>query len=773
MTAAHTGSACDPNFDWPGKADGKPMPVPDPDVMLEHLELLFGGDRCVGMLDGLIEISHTDKDGRLVHAKLFGLDELEDAAEHAAKVNAEVGVNTYVGMAVRKHDTPRDQRPKKVHVEGLTAGFVDWDAEGEGDSEAVRQKCAFLPPNFIVVTGKYPWTRSQGMWVLDEPLMGVEAIEGLLRPMAYALNGDKAVVNADRVMRLAGSVAWPHKAGRIREMTRLVTKFDKDGDKPRPSYYPQGQVLRAFQAAHAAQAEAERASAGPEASSAGTASSAGYEDKNPFTGRFDPAALIAKIRAGQWHDGMLKLTAHMVGMGWPDWLIELALDQFDDKTTPHKERPMDLVRQAREKYNKPNPPDPAADFDFSQSPPAPLSLASAADIVIEELERRPWLFGGWLMKGIISMMVGPGGQGKSMLSIHAALAFAAGMTWAGQKPMEQGGAWIWNNEDDLTELKRRVGGTAKHMGIDLRKLDGKLFLGSGVKNKHNPDARRLVLAREGEHGDVVAMPDVQTVIQIIKDNGIKLLVIDPMVSIHYVNENDNGAMQKVMDILLTVATEGDCSILLIHHTAKPGANVQQAGNQYISRGATSVPGAARLLLTVTQMTEDDAKFMMGEEYDERERERCIRVDTGKANMLPPGKDTTFLRKVSIGLGNGSGTRLEDDADAIGGLEVADFTEAQQEVKMRRQEWQDRLLDMVHNAMSIVPAGGEMRLKELVARIGIRTSEFGKERALRDHVSATVPMASTGGVRVGDFMYYRRQDGAHEKATIYVCKRDVV
>jgi hypothetical protein len=755
-------AAIDPNDRWPGKEKGEPEPAPNVEMMREHLERLFGGDRCAGMLDGLIEVAYTDSAGKLKHAQLFTLDELDEAAEFGVRINSVKGINAYLGMALRKPGTPQGRRTTKGDVLGTVAEWVDWDAKGEGDSEAVREKTAFLPPNIVVVTGKHPWTRSQGIWLLDEPIIGADAIEAVLRPMARSLRGDPAVVNADRVMRWGGTVAWAHKPGRIREQTRLVTEFTHDGDKPRAKVYQTERVLRAFQADAT---EPDRASAGAGADAADP------HAKNPFTGRFDAQALLRSIRPGNWHTPMRDFVAHMVGRGRQDWEIRAMAAPYDEPG--HQGITVqDLIDGARRKYNKPNPADPASEFDFSQQPPAPLSFISASSIVIEELDRRPWLFGGWLMKGIVSVMVGPGGAGKSMVSIHAALAYAAGREWAGQKPLEEGGAWIWNNEDDLTELKRRVGGTAKHMGIDLKTLGNRLLLGSGVKNRDSMDARRLVLARTDERGEVAETPDVQDVIRIIRENGIKLFTVDPMVSIHYVNENDNGAIAKVMDALLTIATEGDCSVLLLHHIAKPGANVQQAGNQYIWRGATSGPGAARLVITVTQMTEDDATHMMGEDYDEKMRERCIRIDTGKANMLPPGKDTTFLEKVSVSLGNGSGTRLEDDSDQIGGLSVADFSEYQQDAKVREQDFQNGLREMVATCMEAIDAGGEIDMTTLVSMILGRTEKFGKKSSLRQELLIAIPPAHQGGIRVREYVFDTRRSGTHKTATIYVCKREV-
>ena len=121
MTAANTGDACDPNDDWPGKAKGEPEPAPDVAMMREHLELLFGGDRCAGMLDGYIEIAWTDSYGNLNHAQMFGVDELDEAADFGAERNANRGVNVYVSLALRKPGTKIGKRAKKGDVLGMTA----------------------------------------------------------------------------------------------------------------------------------------------------------------------------------------------------------------------------------------------------------------------------------------------------------------------------------------------------------------------------------------------------------------------------------------------------------------------------------------------------------------------------------------------------------------------------------------------------------------------------------------------------------------------------
>ena len=59
--------------------------------------------------------------------------------------------------------------------------------------------------------------------------------------IAKTLGGDTAVVNPSRVLRLAGSIAWPRKEGRIAELTELLLPASG-----KPAEYLLEQVAKAF-----------------------------------------------------------------------------------------------------------------------------------------------------------------------------------------------------------------------------------------------------------------------------------------------------------------------------------------------------------------------------------------------------------------------------------------------------------------------------------------------------------------------------------------------
>jgi hypothetical protein len=72
------------------------------------------------------------------------------------------------------------------------------------------------------------------------------------------------------------------------------------------------------------------------------------------------------------------------------------------------------------------------------------------------LPQRRFLYGGHYVRRFISTTVAPGGVGKSSLGIVEALAIATGRDLLGVRPDEQTNVWLWNGEDPLDELQRRV-----------------------------------------------------------------------------------------------------------------------------------------------------------------------------------------------------------------------------------------------------------------------------------------------------------------------------
>ena len=528
---------------------------PNIGTMCQHLEHLFGGD-LGGMHDGLVEIAWSDaKSHKLQHARHFGTDELDEAAEFAAAENAKPNQNVYVGAALRKPNSAPFGRANDDDFYAMTCFYADLD-----DGDAVRkakERCGHCPPTLAVWTSRKPQPRVQLWWRQELPEPDPDVCRQQNAAIAKALDGDSSVINPSRVMRLAGSIAWPLKEGREKELTELVT-FDD-----RQVVYFFGQVAKAF----------------PCISENDTTD---IESTEPdFAADVDPVALLRAAKPGEWHVSMRSFVAHCVSAGYPDWVILEAsrqvLDNPGDASDVEK-----LIETARKKWNTPDPGTASVDPIATPLEARPIANVDPADI-----PQRKWVFGRRFQRGKVTVTVAPPGVGKTSHAMHEAVTIASGRDWAGQDACDPGPVWIYNNEDDDDEMLRRVHAVLDHMGVEFAAVEKTLFMNSGAD-------RPLMVAREDKKGQVIRMPDVEACICQIRVHGIRLFIVDPFVEVHGVNENDNVRVKEVAAMFRRIAQDADCAVHLVHHTRKPpsGSSDGYAGRSYCQKLVTVISGGA-------------------------------------------------------------------------------------------------------------------------------------------------------------------------------------
>lgn len=310
------------------------------------------------------------------------------------------------------------------------------------------------------------------------------------------------------------------------------------------------------------------------------------------------------------------------------------------------------------------------------SPPiAPLVAAIRAEpftwIDPATIPMREWVYGRHYIRRFVSVTVAPGGVGKSSLAIAEAMAMASGRGILGDVPSALSKVWIWNGEDPLDELQRRIMATAVYYGFDRSDFEGRLFANSGRTTE-------IVIAEQVRQGVMVAVPVVDAVKATIFENGIDVVVIDPFVSSHRVTENDNNAIDRVVKTWARIAEETNCAVELVHHSRKTyGREVEVEDG----RGAVALLAAARAARVLNPMTEEEAQVAGIER-----RRLHFRVDDGKANLAPPAEHSTWYRLASVDLGNGhmgSGDSIGvvtpfayRAPDALDGVSVADLNAVQ-------------------------------------------------------------------------------------------------
>lgn len=253
------------------------------------------------------------------------------------------------------------------------------------------------------------------------------------------------------------------------------------------------------------------------------------------------------------------------------------------------------------------------------------------------IKPRRWVFGRWLLRGTVTAVIAPGGMGKSALMVGAALSLSTGRDFLGKEvwegPMR---VWLWNLEDDREELSRQIAAACLHHGIFENEFAGRLF----VNGAESP----LCLAVKSRDGLAVNEELVENLIGEIKARGVDVLFIDPFVSSHRAEENDNGQIDVVVKLWARIAREANCSVVLVHHSRKLGGQSVDAES---SRGASALGNAARSVLVLNRMEKGEATRLGIPVEDCR---RFFRVSNDKSNRAP-AEAADWMKLVSVSLGN--------------------------------------------------------------------------------------------------------------------------
>lgn len=285
----------------------------------------------------------------------------------------------------------------------------------------------------------------------------------------------------------------------------------------------------------------------------------------------------------------------------------------------------------------PNPFEEAAASESAQPAAPPLIAGRVTLADLENLPPREWLYGNKVLRKYVTFIASPGGVGKTALVFAMALACAAKRSLLhdaprGQRPLR---VWVYNLEDDIVELRRRLVAALAHYGLPPETLDN-------VRINSGRDRGFKIVKLAG--ADYVVQPDYEMLVSEIEREQIDIAIFDPFLRTHGVPENENEAQDEVMRLFAQVAERTRCGIVLVHHTKKGAV----AGDMDSLRGGSTQGGSARAAFTLSPMAVEEAARLG---IPEAERRLYVRIDDAKNNMAPPIAKAEWLKLVGYKLGN--------------------------------------------------------------------------------------------------------------------------
>lgn len=637
-----------------------PILSPDKSLMVEHLGLLFGR-----AMEGRIEVTAikaVPREERVApRTQFFRVDQLDEAADWAAEVNADHLWNVYVGAALRQDDVFPGKAAEDEDFLKTYAVWADADNQAQVDAARAAYTDADLSPSFVVVTGRTPERRGQYWWTLETPISDIEAVRATVRGVADALGTDHGVLTGKQLMRLAGSLAWPkpNKPGRILERTELI----------RPDNAAREVQLERI---HRAFPPVDRSQAGSVTVDVEIAltGALGLTEKI-MDGREGYAFRLVRAHLRQWIGTtgceptadelyrdvapvyLAKVDQVRPGRG-PDFLKAKcmeALRAFSAGQIPGMRTLDEAVVTWAEKHRHDPKPEPDGEVAAATNPPVRSWNLTAWNANAYRGPAKPieWLCDGAIPLGIPVLFASMGGLGKSFMGLDLGLEIAVGVVAAirrrsilGGPVVQEGSAVILSGEDSRDSVHRRL------EAIDpdgKRLLHPERLIVAPLPDMGGP---RPLIASDGKSYVMTqAFHDLKAELMTIPD--LRVVVIDPLQAFVSADINsDPAAGQFMWSAFAAICAATGATVICAHHMRKEGAASIKTADEAREaiRGSTALVDGARLTYALWKASGDDGRDVCARLNEDFAPERVAFGAVVKANDQANRDIQTYVRQSS-------------------------------------------------------------------------------------------------------------------------------
>lgn len=187
----------------------------------------------------------------------------------------------------------------------------------------------------------------------------------------------------------------------------------------------------------------------------------------------------------------------------------------------------------------------------------PFPLVRVDQIPREENAQR-WLVEQLWGDSSVGVIGGAPKCSKTWLGLDLALSVATGTACLGRYAVPRPGpVLVYLAEDALAVVRERVEGMARHRGLELTGVEIHVITVPSLRLDREPHRNRLL--------------------ETARRLRPRLLLLDPLVRLHGVDENNAGEVAELLAYFRLLQRRLDLSVILVHHTRKNAAGGVAAG----------------------------------------------------------------------------------------------------------------------------------------------------------------------------------------------------
>lgn len=200
------------------------------------------------------------------------------------------------------------------------------------------------------------------------------------------------------------------------------------------------------------------------------------------------------------------------------------------------------------------------------TPPAPFPVVRPCDLQASPAST-PWLIDQLWTAQAVGIIGGRPKCNKTWLALEMAVAVASGSACLDSFAVPSAGlVLLYAAEDSASDLRLRLESLAHHHGIPLASLNLRIITADSLRLDRMADQQRLAAT--------------------VLLHRPALLILDPLVRLHAIDENAAGEIAALLGYLRALQRQSGSAITLIHHSRKNVA--AEGGAGYSLRGSSDL-----------------------------------------------------------------------------------------------------------------------------------------------------------------------------------------